>query len=58
MTPMGSLCVLMRVREDTGRLATPGPGGARQRSPTRLSDRAIASICAFVSVRDSVFDTQ
>ena len=29
-----------------------------QRSPTRLNDRAIASICWFVIVRDSVFDTQ
>ena len=34
-----------------------GRAGA-QRSPTRLSERAFASICGFVSVRESVFETQ
>src|SRR3954454_3786667 len=52
MTPIGSLSVLlMSGGQDSGRLCA-------QRSPTRVSDRAIASICGFVSLRDSVFETQ
>src|SRR3954451_15216691 len=59
MTPMGSLWVLMRAPEDSGRpVGRRARGRAPQRSPTRLSERAMASICGFVSVRESVFETQ